>query len=71
MIRGFRVKARKALKSQFSEEPAAVNVSHTEQQLKILCTRVAWLEPSGIRIEGSRQDVLDLCALAVNSKAPA
>ena len=68
---GFRVKAREALKSQFSEDRAAVIVSHAEQQLKILCTRVAWLEPSGIRIEGPSQDVLDLYASVVNTKAPA
>ena len=66
----FRVKAREALKSQFSEERAAVIVSPAEQQLKMLCTRAAWLESSGIQIEGPSQDVLDLYASAVNSKAP-
>ena len=59
---GFRVKAREALKSQFSENRAAVIVSHAEQQLKILCSRVAWLESSGIKIEGLTQDVLELYA---------
>ena len=54
----FRGKARQALKSQFSEDRAAVIVSHTEQQLKMLCTRVVWLGQSGIQLEGDPAAVL-------------
>ena len=55
---GFKVKARKALKSQFSEERAAVIVSHAEQQLRLLCTRGIWLDQSGIRAEDGIAEVL-------------
>lgn len=54
----FRGKARQALKSQFSEDRAAVIVSHTEQQLKMLCSRVVWLGQSGIQLEGDPAAVL-------------
>ena len=55
---GFRLKAREALESQFSEERAAVIVSHAEQHLKNLCSRVVWLDNSGIKAEGSAQETL-------------
>ena len=54
----FRGKARQALKSQFSDDRAAVIVSHTEQQLKMLCSRVVWLGQSGIQLEGDPAAVL-------------
>jgi len=59
---GFRVKAREALKSQFSEDRAAVIVSHAEQQLKLLCSRVVWLGQSGIQRDGEPEDVLSAYA---------
>lgn len=58
----FRVKARQALKSQFSEDRATVIVSHAEQQLKILCSRAVWLDQSGILSEGDPEVVLDAYA---------
>lgn len=55
----FRVKARQALKMQFSGNRAAVIVSHTEQQLRMLCPRVAWLTKSGIEMEGPGEEVFE------------
>ena len=62
----FRGKARQALKSQFSEDRAAVIVSHAEQQLKMLCSRVVWLGQSGIQSDGTPEAVLS--AYADNSR---
>lgn len=66
---GFRVKAREALKSQFSEDRAAVIVSHAEQQLKLLCSRVVWLGQSGIQRDGEPEVVLS--AYADSADVPA
>ena len=65
----FRVKAREALKSQFSEDRAAVIVSHAEQQLKLLCSRVVWLGQSGIQRDGEPEVVLS--AYADSADVPA
>ena len=66
---GFRVKAREALKSQFSEDRAAVIVSHAEQQLKLLCSRVVWLGQSGIQRDGEPGVVLSAYADSANVAA--
>ena len=66
---GFRVKAREALKSQFSEHRAAVIVSHAEQQLKLLCSRVVWLGQSGIQRDGEPDVVLSAYAGGANVPA--
>ena len=66
---GFRVKAREALKSQFSEDRAAVIVSHAEQQLKLLCSRVVWLGQSGIQRDGEPEVVLSAYADSANVAA--
>ena len=63
---GFRVKAREALKSQFSKDRAAVIVSHAEQQLKLLCSRVVWLGQSGIQRDGEPEIVLSAYADGAN-----
>lgn len=65
----FRVKAREALKSQFSEDRAAVIVSHAEQQLKLLCSRVVWLGQSGIQRDGEPEGVLSAYADSANLPA--
>ena len=58
----FRGKAREAMKSQFSEDRAAVIVSHAEQQLKMLCSRVVLLDRSGIQRDGAPDSVLSAYA---------
>ena len=63
------MKAREALKSQFSEDRAAVIVSHAEQQLKLLCSRVVWLGQSGIQRDGEPEVVLS--AYADSADVPA
>ena len=65
----FRAKARQALKSQFSEDRAAVIVSHAEQQLKLLCSRVVWLGQSGIQRDGEPDTVLGAYADSANVSA--
>ena len=65
----FRVKARQALKSQFVEDRAAVIVSHAEQQLKLLCSRVVWLGQSGIQRDGEPEVVLSAYADSANVPA--
>ena len=63
----FRAKARQALKSQFSQDRAAVIVSHAEQQLKLLCSRVVWLGQSGIQRDGEPDVVLSAYADSMNT----
>ena len=65
----FRVKAREALRSQFAEDRAAVIVSHAEQQLKLLCSRVVWLGQSGIQRDGKPDVVLNAYADSANVTA--
>ena len=65
----FRGKAREAMKSQFSEDRAAVIVSHAEQQLKALCSRVVWLGQSGIQSDGEPEVVLSAYADSANVPA--
>ena len=65
----FRGKAREAMKSQFSEDRAAVIVSHAEQQLKLLCSRVVWLGQSGIQRDGAPDVVLNAYADSANVTA--
>ena len=65
----FRVTARQALKFQLSGERAAVIVSHAEQQLKMLCSRVAWLGQLGIQRDGEPEAVLSAYADGVNVAA--
>ena len=65
----FRAKARQALKSQFSHDRAAVIVSHSEQQLKNLCSRVVWLGKSGIQRDGEPEVVLSAYADGANVSA--
>ena len=64
----FRGKARRALKSRCSEGRAVVFVSQFEQQLKIknLCSRVVWLEKSGIHCDGEPDVVLSAYADSAN-----
>ena len=65
----FRAKARQALKAQISEDRAAVIVSHAEQQLKLLCSRVVWLGQSGIQRDGEPDVVLSAYADSANVPA--
>lgn len=65
----FKAKARQSLKSQFSEDRAAVVVSHSEQQLRKLCSRVMWLGQSGIQLDGEPEVVLSAYADSANVSA--
>lgn len=54
----FRLKARKALLEQFDDQRGVVIVSHVEQQIRNLCTRVVWLDQGTIRMNGAPEQVL-------------
>lgn len=56
--RVFRQRAREALNRELGSGRAAVIVSHNEQQLAALCTRVVWLEAGAIRADGDPESVI-------------
>jgi lipopolysaccharide transport system ATP-binding protein len=63
----FRFKARDALLQQFEDDRGVVIVSHSEAQVKNLCTRAVWLDQGGIRITGAPEEVLAAYSEAAKS----
>ena len=55
----FRKKARQSLIRQFDQDRGVVIVSHTEYQIKTLCTRAVWLDGGEVRMNGEPEEVLE------------
>ena len=54
----FKQKALRAMRERITGEQTVVFVSHSEGQIKELCTRVIWLDDGKIKMEGETEQVM-------------
>lgn len=54
----FRVKAEKAIKQRIEGDQTVVFVSHSEQQIKSICSRAIWINGGKVAAEGPPEQVL-------------